>query len=103
MRSHVPIPDVGAPCRGIHGTGQEPLRMKNHLTEAHRDIEPQPYTVCQRVCQKFTVGRERNAPQSEAPPSCDSSLAGRVLSLEAQSLPGQKNRNSLPGLLSQNS
>lgn len=41
---------------------------------------------------KFTWGQERRAPQSEVPSSCDSSLAGHVLSLESQCLPGENKK-----------
>lgn len=42
--------------------------------------------------QEFTRGREKRTPHSEAPSSWDSSLAGHVLSVESQSLLGEKHK-----------
>lgn len=63
MRSHVLIPDISAPGRGIHGIGQEPLGMKNHMAQAHRDIELQPHSCVRGFVRSSLEVKRRTFPR----------------------------------------
>lgn len=45
MRSHVLVPDLGAPRGAIDGTSQELLVLENHLAQVHSGIRPRPHMV----------------------------------------------------------